>query len=242
MAVEETGPQFTPFSLFRCGPQRYSAVRTSLKERESGARDLRLRRHQPPQSLRAGGQRPGNPTPAAAGCRRGAFSHLSGRRRLRDLRYQQPAGLALSGLPAGSGRHPGCGVHRPHRAALAGYHGEHPRPATARSQDSQPGRQRTVLGQYLDADPESPESFLGYTLAGFAAWVSDQELVSIRRRTRAGLEKAKADGKKLGAPRRLSEEQEAAVIEMVGSGVSQRRVARSFGVSPATVRRAVKRE
>ena len=96
--------------------------------------------------------------------------------------------------------------------------------------------------QYLDADPESPESFLGYTLAGFAAWVSDQELVSIRRRTKAGLEKAKADGKKLGAPRRLSEEQEAAVIEMVASGVSQRRVARSFGVSPATVRRAVKRE
>ena len=50
---------------------------------------------------------------------------------------------------------------------------------------------------------------MGYTLAGFAAWVSDQELVSIRRRTKAGLEKAKADGKKLGAPRRLSVEQEA---------------------------------
>ncbi len=96
-------------------------------------------------------------------------------------------------------------------------------------------------GQYLDADPDSLEPFLGYTLAGFAAWVSDQELVSIRRRTKAGLEKAKADGKKLGAPRRLSEEQEAAAIEMVASG-SQRRVARSFGVSPATVRRAVKRE
>ena len=83
---------------------------------------------------------------------------------------------------------------------------------------------------------------MGYTLAGFAAWVSDQELVSIRRRTKAGLEKAKADGKKLGAPRRLSEEQEAAVIEMVASGVSQRSVARSFGVLTATVRRAVKRE
>ena len=27
--------------------------------------------------------------------------------------------------------------------------------------------------QYMDADPESPESFLGYTLAGFAAGVSD---------------------------------------------------------------------
>ncbi len=96
--------------------------------------------------------------------------------------------------------------------------------------------------QYLHADPESPESFLGYTLVGFAAWVSDQELVSIRRRTRAGLENAKADGRKLGAPRRLSEEQEAAVIEMVAGGVSQRHVARCFGVSPATVRRAVKRE
>ena len=96
--------------------------------------------------------------------------------------------------------------------------------------------------QYLDTDPDSPESFLGYTLAGFAAWVSDQELVSIRRRTKAGLEKAKADGRKLGAPRRLSEEQEVAVIEMVATGVSQRRVARSFGVSPATVRRAVNRE
>ena len=58
---------------------------------------------------------------------------------------------------------------------------------------------------------------MGYTLAGFAAWVS------IRRRTKAGLEKVRADGKKLGAPRRLSGEQEAAVIEMVASGVSQRR-------------------
>ena len=96
--------------------------------------------------------------------------------------------------------------------------------------------------RYLDAAPDSPESFLGYTLAGFASWVSDQELVSIRRCTKAGLEKAKANGKKLGAPRRLSEEQEVTVIEMVASRVSQRRVARSFGVSPATVRRAVKRK
>ena len=62
--------------------------------------------------------------------------------------------------------------------------------------------------QYLDADPDPPESSLGYTLAGLAAWVSDQELVSIRRRTRTGLEKAKADGKKLGTPRRLSREAE----------------------------------
>ena len=96
--------------------------------------------------------------------------------------------------------------------------------------------------QYLHAAPDSPESLLGYTLASFAACMSDQELVSIRGRTKAGLEKAKADGKKLGVLRRLSEEQEVAAIEMMASGVSQRRVARSFGVSLATVRRAAKRE
>ena len=83
---------------------------------------------------------------------------------------------------------------------------------------------------------------MGYTLAGFAPWVSDQKLVSIRRRTKAGLEKAEADDRKLGAPRRSSEELEAAVIAMVASGVSQRRVARFFGVLPSTVRRAIKRE
>ena len=31
---------------------------------------------------------------------------------------KQLAGLALTGLPAGPRRHLGCGVHRPHRAAL----------------------------------------------------------------------------------------------------------------------------
>ena len=136
--VCDTGPQVTPFSLFKCGSQRHSPIRTSWGE--SDARYLRLRPYQPPQSLRAVGQRPGNTTPAVAGRRRGAFSHLLGRRRLRDLRDRQPAGLSLSGLPAGSGRHPGCGLHRPHRAVLAGHHGEHPRPATARGEDSQPGR------------------------------------------------------------------------------------------------------
>ena len=54
--------------------------------------------------------------------------------------------------------------------------------------------------QYRDVAPESPKSFLGYTLAGFAVWMSDQERVSTRRRTKAGMEKAKPDVKKLGSP------------------------------------------
>ena len=136
-----------------------------------------------------------------------AFSQLSGYGRLRNLRYKQPMGLAFPGFSAGSDRHPGCCVHRPHRAAAAGHHGQH------HDLQRRGVRIRSLAGnnpswaQYLDVDPNSPESFLGYTLAGFAAWLSDQELVSIRRRTKAALENPKADGKKLVTPRRLPEEQ-----------------------------------
>ena len=83
---------------------------------------------------------------------------------------------------------------------------------------------------------------MGYTLAGFAAWVSDQELVSTPPPHQGGFGEGEGGRQETGAPRRLSEEQEAVVIEIVASGISQRRVARSFGVPPATVRRAGKRE
>ena len=97
--------------------------------------------------------------------------------------------------------------------------------------------------QYLDADPDSPESFLGYTLAGFAAWVSDQELVSIRRRTKAWFAEGEGGRQETGrSPPVVRGAGGRGHRDGVASGVSQRRVARSFGVSPATVRRAVKRE
>ena len=185
-------------------PETYGYVRTSR-----------------PRVSELAGSDSGNPTPAAAGCRRGWHSLES--------RLAQGDTLVVVSIDR---------IGRRWLDTMGNIHDLQRRGVRIRSLADN----EQSWAQYLDADPESPESFLGYTLAGFAAWVSDQELVSIRRRTRAGLEKAKADGKKLGAPRRLSEEQEAAVIEMVASGVSQRRVARSFGVSPATVRRAVKRE
>ena len=47
--VCDTGPQFAPSSLFRSESQRYGAIRTSW--RESDARNLRLRPHQPPWGL-----------------------------------------------------------------------------------------------------------------------------------------------------------------------------------------------
>jgi DNA invertase Pin-like site-specific DNA recombinase len=44
--------------------------------------------------------------------------------------------------------------------------------------------------RYLEADEGSPEAFFGQVLTMFAAWVADQELESIKRRTRDGLERA----------------------------------------------------
>ena len=185
-----------------------------------------------------GGQRPGNSAPAVAGRRRGAFhiyqdvgiSGTSGTNSRRDWhsldsRLAQGDTLVVVSIDR---------IGRRWLDTMGNIHDLQRRGVMIRSLADN----EQSWAQYLDADPDSPESFLGYSLAGFAAWVFGQELVSIRRRTKAGLEKAKADGKKLDAPRQLSEEQEAAVIEMVASGVSQRRVARSFGVSPATVRRA----
>ena len=52
--------------------------------------------------------------------------------------------------------------------------------------------------RYLEADEGSPEAFVGQILTMFAAWVADQELESIKRRTRDGLERARQQGKALG--------------------------------------------
>ena len=43
----------------------------------------------------------------------------------------------------------------------------------------------------------------------FAAWVADQELESIKRRTRDGLERARQQGKVLGPPRKVGPGQSA---------------------------------
>ena len=68
--------------------------------------------------------------------------------------------------------------------------------------------------KYLEADEGSPEAFFGQVLTMFAAWVADQELESIKRRTREGLERARQQGKTLGPPRKLKAGQLEAVRRM----------------------------
>ena len=53
--------------------------------------------------------------------------------------------------------------------------------------------------RYLEADDGSPEAFFGQVLTMFAAWVADQELESIKRRTRGGAGTGPSAGKGVGA-------------------------------------------
>ena len=96
--------------------------------------------------------------------------------------------------------------------------------------------------QYLEADEGSPEAFFGQILTMFAAWVADQELESIKRRTRDGLERARQQGKTLGPPRKVGPGQLATMRRMREGGASLRRIAGDFDCSPSTVLRALRRE
>ena len=96
--------------------------------------------------------------------------------------------------------------------------------------------------QYLEADEGSPESFFGQILVMFAAWVADQELQSVKRRTRDGLERARQEGKVLGPPQKFTPGQVEAMQRMRDGGASLRRIAAVFECSPSTVLRVLQRE
>ena len=80
--------------------------------------------------------------------------------------------------------------------------------------------------RYLEAEPGSPEAFFGQVLTMFAAWVADQDLASIKRRTRDGLERARQQGRALGPPLKVGPGQLAAMRLM-------RKEAPASGGSPA---------
>ena len=89
--------------------------------------------------------------------------------------------------------------------------------------------------RYFDADPDSPEAVIGDVLASFFTWAAQQELESIRRRTKAGLDKARSNGKTLGTPRKITDLK----VEMSRSfrrdGLSFNQVGEALGVSRTTV-------
>ena len=96
--------------------------------------------------------------------------------------------------------------------------------------------------RYLEADEASPEAFFGQILTMFAAWVADQELQSVKRRTKEGLERAREQGKVLGPPRKFKPHQVETMRRMRAGGASFRRIASDFECSASTVLRALRQE
>ena len=68
--------------------------------------------------------------------------------------------------------------------------------------------------------------------------VAEFERDLLIERTQAGLNRAKAEGKTLGRPPRLTEDQKQAVIRKLEDGASISRLARDYGVSRLTITRA----
>lgn len=94
---------------------------------------------------------------------------------------------------------------------------------------------------YLDAAPDTPEALIGDVLTTFMAWAAHQELEAVSRRTRAGLEKAKAEGKTLGRPRKADAgDQVEEMARLNRSGLSLRSIGSRFGVSADTVMRRLR--
>ena len=94
----------------------------------------------------------------------------------------------------------------------------------------------------LAADPGTPEAFLADTLLSFMAWASEQGLEATRRRTVAGLSKARVEGKVLGPPRKLDPDQVETARRLRREKVSLREIGRQFRVSASTVDRYLKEE
>lgn len=68
------------------------------------------------------------------------------------------------------------------------------------------------------------------------------ERAMVKERTHLGLKRAKANGKRLGPPVRLSPARQTAIISQIKSGKTQSLVAYEQGVSKATISRLVARE
>ena len=93
--------------------------------------------------------------------------------------------------------------------------------------------------RYLDSDPNTAEAMIGDVLATVFTWAAQQELESIRRRTKAGMDRARAKGKHIGRPKVLDQASIAAAHRLHRDGVSKSEIADALKVSRTTVRRAL---
>ena len=95
---------------------------------------------------------------------------------------------------------------------------------------------------YLAAEPDIAEAVIGDILTTFMAWAAEQELQAVSRRTKAGLERARTEGKTLGPPPRVDDDQVEDMARLRREGQSFRSIGRIFGVSRTTVQRRLQEQ
>jgi putative DNA-invertase from lambdoid prophage Rac len=95
---------------------------------------------------------------------------------------------------------------------------------------------------YLASEPDTAEAVIGDILTTFMAWAAEQELQAVSRRTKAGLERARAEGKTLGPPPRVDDDQVEDMARLRREGQSFRSIGRIFGVSRTTVQRRLQEQ
>lgn len=77
----------------------------------------------------------------------------------------------------------------------------------------------------------------GELMLAIAAWIAKQERLRISERTKAGLARARKQGKRCGRPRKVFSREKA--LELRAAGESWRAIARKLGIPQSTIRRVL---
>ena len=93
------------------------------------------------------------------------------------------------------------------------------------------------LTTYLDADPDSPEAAFGSVLVSLLALLAQLERDAISRRTKAGLERAKSEGRTGGRPPKLNNQQVEALRQDRAAGMNWGKLRERYGIAKSTAQR-----
>ena len=93
------------------------------------------------------------------------------------------------------------------------------------------------LTKYLDADPDSPDAAFGSVLVALVGLFAQMERDAISRRTKAGLERAKSEGRTGGRPPKLNDRQVEALRQDRAAGMSWGQLRGRYGIAKSTCQR-----